>query len=184
MSKIATYHITEGELYHYGVKGMKWGVRRRVAAIRTTGKLNRIDRRRANNMSNYIKEDIKSRKYAAKIEKSKSARKVNNLKAKKAAADAKAKGYTANIKKAEAETNKIVKQMSKQGYTVKSKDVVRNTKYGQQFATVYLTGVWGYVGMSMIKDGKAGSNYQTQYRNRKMNQNEWTVKGTKYKFKG
>lgn len=28
MSEISDYFIIDGELYHYGVKGMKWGVRR------------------------------------------------------------------------------------------------------------------------------------------------------------
>lgn len=41
MSKIATYHITEGELYHYGVKGMRWGVRRYQNADGTLTKLGR-----------------------------------------------------------------------------------------------------------------------------------------------
>ena len=33
MSEIATYHITDGELRHYGVRGMKWGVRRNLKRL-------------------------------------------------------------------------------------------------------------------------------------------------------
>lgn len=160
---------------------MKWGVRK-ARAVGTSIKLTRIDRRRANNMAKYIKQDVNSRKYAAKIEKTNSARKERSLRFKKTYADAAAKMYRANIKKAEAETRKIVNDMSKKGYTVKSKDVVRHTKIGQQIATAYLTGALGYVGMRAIKTGKAKDNYQTQYRNRKLDQNELRVKGTSYKF--
>ena len=160
---------------------MKWGVRK-AQAIGASGKLARIDRCIANNMAKYIKQDINSRKYAAKIEKAKSARKERSLRFKKTYADAAAKMYRANIKKAEAETRKIVNDMSKKGYTVKSKDVVRHTKIGQQIATAYLTGALGYVGMRVVKSGNARDNYQTQYRNRKLDQNELIVKGTKYKF--
>ena len=62
MSKIATYHITEGELYHYGVLGMKWGVRRGNASkafAKASKKAQKIEKK-------VIKNDLKSAKLRKK----------------------------------------------------------------------------------------------------------------------
>lgn len=177
------YIVWDDELKHHGVKGMKWGVRRRIDAARGSAQLNKIDKRKAEETSNYIRADIKSRSYAEKISKYKNTDRADRFIQKKAAVDVKRKQHLANIKKAESETNKLIEQFKKNKYTVTSKEIVRQTKAGEQFASMYFGGIIGYASITSVKASRAGDRYKTSLGdNRQFNQNEYQVKGKRYKL--
>lgn len=67
MSKIATYHITNGELCHYGVKGMRWGVRRNLKRLGKANASNDSDAR-AKAVAKLEKHRAKSTKKLTKLE--------------------------------------------------------------------------------------------------------------------
>ena len=77
---MSTYVIQNGELYHHGVPGMKWGVRKAdKRAARADRKIKKIERLREINKSNYDKEvSIAKSKYSDP----KKAKKLDNALAK------------------------------------------------------------------------------------------------------
>lgn len=48
------------ELYHHGVKGMKWGVRRKLSSAKTSGKSNRTKRKSTKKRSKVTASDKRS----------------------------------------------------------------------------------------------------------------------------
>lgn len=173
------YEMSNDEFMHYGVKGQKWGVRK------SSSQLNKIDKRRAESMSSYIRADIKSRNYGTKIAKAKArgSNSVDKLVYKKKAVDLQKKQHLGNVKKAEAETKKILNQLAKEKYTVTSKEIMRSTKVGEQVAARYFGGIIGGAALTSAAVANAGHNYKTTYRDKTVYQNEYAVKGTKYKVR-
>ena len=139
------------ELYHYGVKGMKWGVRRyhnEDGSLTAAGKkhqarqyakeLNSLDKKQTAALSNVIRSDVKYMKRSASVDKyidkhdsDPSQRNVDTLRKKREkmiAAAEKRDEYAKKYKQLDSESwDKIIK-FANEGYTVNSKEVVRRTK--------------------------------------------------------
>lgn len=109
-----SYNYTD-ELYHHGVKGMKWGVRRKRAALITVAKANRNANERANDA--YKKSLAESKNSGDKG--------VGSYRrAKQKASEAKRAAYKESIKNDKA-YNKQLKADYKKNHPLKRRDVVK-----------------------------------------------------------
>lgn len=133
----------QNELYHFGVKGMKWGVRKNrydyssgslVGKRRKLqGELNRTDKQIARDRYGA---HTQYKKLHKAISKNKSQEKVNKIRSKY-------DKYAADAKKGEEKTRKLLKDVAKSGYTVKSKPVQRAMVTGKDVAIMVASA--GYI---------------------------------------
>lgn len=199
-------------LCHHGVKGMKRGQRKDSyyksanSARGLSRQLNQYDKARTKTTSQYIKNDLKSRKIAKKADNyfnkidrkkgyddgdyrvtplsGKDKKRIGKLMDKAQQYDIKAKPFNEIASRNSARASALIADSKIKGYSVNSKDVLRYANKGKR-TVIAMSGV----GITAIRNRnrhnieKAGDRYQTTYNNRKFNQNLDVTVGTKYKVK-
>lgn len=146
-------------LEHFGVKGQKWGVRRyqnedgtltdagraRYARAEEKGlhvlykkRLNDLDKNRAEHLRDIDDREPERRAYERKASKAKTDEKHDEWQRKADEIGSKTAKNIENIKKIDAEVNRIIKKAKDEGYDVKSKAIMRNTVRGASIATKIL----------------------------------------------
>ena len=172
------YMIINGELYHYGIKGQKWGVRRwqnsdgtfnaagkkryfdTSSAKSITKSLNKIERQNAK---------LTNKSAIAKIKAEKAYQKGNDKKYQKYTQ--RAKDMDEAIKAGNDASKKIIENAVKNGYQINSRSVTRYTGVGKQVAaTVLLPGIGNTTLLAL--DAYRGGTYGKEAAG--------LVKGTKY----
>ncbi len=130
----------QNELYHFGVKGMKWGVRRDryvYSSGSLVGKrrklqseLNRTDKRLARDRYGAY---TQHKKLSKAISKNKSQDKKDKIMAKY-------NKFAKNVEEGEAMTKQLLNDVNKSGYTLKTKSVGRSMVTGKDLAIMLATG--------------------------------------------
>lgn len=182
----------EEDLYlaHYGVKGMKWGVRKKQAKLYQR-QLNDLDKEAAENISRYMRYSEKTNKYlrkGAKIFKKsgenptgKTATKLDTLQEKATSAAKRAKFHDDARKQAESESWKLLAKVHEEGYTVNSKKVTRFVEKGRTSMQQLLLSPIGNV---VVNQRPYFGKYQTtDSRGRVVEQIPGYIQGIKHKVR-
>jgi hypothetical protein len=152
----------ETELYHHGVKGMHWGVRRYQNEDGTLTALGR--KRLAQNstmvLNNFDAERATSRRYARKYEKRLERAKRSGNEKRIARLQKKFDEATESYKKKEQEIHKIVDQLGQCGYDVAIKDIHRAAPtMGEAALALYTLNIAGIIPLALFTREK-GKDYK------------------------
>lgn len=177
-------------LAHYGVKGMKWGVRKKQAKLYQR-QLNDLDKEAVENISRYMRYSEKTNKYlkkGAKIFKKsgenptgKTATKLDKLQEKAISAAKRAKFHDDARKQSESETWKLLAKLDDEGFIVNSKQVRRYTEKGRSYMQHLLLGPIGYAAVNVYP--YLGKHQYTDSKGRIREQFPGEVQGNKYKVR-
>ena len=147
-----TYNYTD-ELYHFGVKGQRWGVRRAYKK-----QLNKLDQSRAKHFAKQMRSERQEVMISKKLSKNHSAKNVERLKKAKANTERAKK----NIKDVERDTDKLLAKIKKEGYTVDSKEVIRNGEVGKTTVQMMLMGRPGRLAAELTNLQQYGTYYRVK----------------------
>lgn len=194
------YVRAELELYHHGIAGQKWGKRNgppyplsagaHSASEKKAGwrksldkgssgsavrELNRLDKKKATFRYDENAASIKGSKYKTKAEKAKNKgnyKKADKLNAKYEKQKSKATDAYKKREALEKKTNTILKEMTKRGYNIYSREVDRNVHAGKYFAKSALLSIGGSVigsyavmpmiSVTMVKHQVTGKKYKAK----------------------
>ena len=186
--------MNEHELYHHGIKGQRWGVRRyqnvdgtltyegrKRQAKRYQRDLNKLDKEATKMVSRRIKSNVKLNDFSKKtlnkadgdISKisDKDTLKAMKLKSKD---DKNLKQY----KDIEATTWKLIGRISNEGYSIESEKVRRSIQDGSDFVAGILGGYAG-IGINIARKALKYEKYRDTY----FDQTPYDVEGNKYRVR-
>lgn len=128
------------ELYHHGVKGMKWGVRKDKYSY-TSGSLVG-KRRKLQSELNRTDKQLARDRYEAHTQYKKLSKAISKNKSqdKKDKIMAQYTKFAKNVEKGETRTKQLLKDVNKSGYTLKSKPVRRAMVTGKDMAIFVASG--------------------------------------------
>lgn len=182
------------ELYHYGVKNQKWGIRRwqnedgtLTAAGREhygigSGNANKEARgyKRALNQM----EIARAKDVAEDIRYTERANRARNEYGEKSNRET-AKSYKDSIKAQDAATKKLLDEIKKKGYNVTSKDTVRAINDGTEYIAGFLGGALGtavyLTGREAYNKARYGTKYSAKVNGKTVDQTPNQVASKKYK---
>ena len=178
-----SYFENPDTLMHYGVKGMKWGVRRDKRNYQK--RLNRLDQESVNELAKTMKAtrtaktaDRKLQRRISKKPETSSRREIekrNSLEQKSINAAKKAVDHMNKSKSIDSRTWEVAAEAIEKGYSVNSKQVYRNGERGRTYAQALLAGPFGSAVINSTR---------VDYYMRKFDgQTPWAVRGNKYKVR-
>ncbi len=172
--------MSEDYISHHGVKGMKWGVRKKQAKLYKK-QLNDLDKESSMHAGKALKYNAKFNSQAAKgaryIEKhdsnpsARNVEKLRKIREKMTKAAETRNAHRDAVLQADSATLKVLAKCIEEGYTVKSKTVIRNSEKGRTYITGMLSGT---LGLTTINSVRASKYYKG------LDQYPWAVKGNKY----
>lgn len=165
------YIIYDGQLYHHGVKGMKWGVKRYRNA---DGSLTDAGRKRqarvySKELNRLDKEYVKNTARAMRYEQSKNKKHLS-------------KPYRDSAAKIDSDSWKAIGKIASEGYNVRVKQITRDGERGRTIVTGLLGGGLGTALVTSIRVPKYMGKYRYEdKRGQIRDQYPWAVQGNKYK---
>ena len=165
-------YLAHSELMHFGVPGMKWGVRKSSYTPKTAlgykHRLNRLDQKSANAIGSYIRNDVKYRKYLSKMKSTNNVSKQKRLRVKKIKAYSKKKENDKTVKRNTKETLKTIKKAQSNGLDVTIYPKKRAASTKRTTAAYVIGGLPGgalYTAVDQARYSKVAKNYagQTPY---------------------
>lgn len=148
------------ELTHYGVKGMKWGVRRDKKRIER--KLNRLDQDFANETAKSMRSRVSAERYLKK-----------GNRAKAVEAGKKSVASNKNARNIESEQWKLIGEAARKNYSVSAQQIRRSGERGREFVVAILGGA---VGGSVL-----GSMRVSELKNYPGDEQPWNIQGQRFR---
>lgn len=182
------------ELYHHGIKGQKWGIRRwqnEDGSLTAAGREHYgLDSGDANKETRGYKrvlnamEKARAADVSGDIRYTEKANRARNDLNRKANID-EAKKYRDSIKTQDEATNKIISELKKKGYNHSSKDTIRAINDGNAYLATLIGGLPGAVlyntGKTLYNKNVYGTKYSAKVNGRVIDQTPDMVASKKHK---
>lgn len=197
------YNYDYNSLYHHGVKGMKWGVRKQQPKSARYYKktLNKLDKQAANKIGDYIYNDAASKNTAQQIriktdslnykgKNTSTNKQLTKMKSKLTEQQQRAAASKKDLINIEKQQFKVIADAVNNGYSVVLTDAMRTTKRGT-LASLASSAAFGVVLGEVVmnrKQNKYSGKYTANFNvankaNVTVDQSPYMVKGVKFTVK-
>lgn len=148
------------ELYHYGVKGMKWGVRRDKKRIQRS--LNRLDQDFANETAKALRSGTKSKKYSDKGDETKKHKYGRRM-----------LDSEKRMHQIDSAQSKLIAEAESKNYTVSSEKIRRDGERGKAYLAMIVGGPLGGATIAALRSAQA-KDYPESFR-------PWDIPGNRFR---